>query len=86
MQELLVPLVMDTDTRMDVAATAALSLGLVFASSCREECVSAMLQALMLRSEQELSEPWAKHVCLGLGLLFLGKQDLVEGSLEVRRW
>ncbi len=82
-QELLVPLVMDPDTKMDVACAAALSLGLVFASSCREECVSAILQALMLRTELELTEACAKHMCLGLGLLFLGKQDLVEGSLEV---
>jgi hypothetical protein len=38
----------------------------------------------MLRGEAELSEPWAKQMVLGLGLLFLGKQGAVEATVEVR--
>jgi 26S proteasome regulatory subunit N1 len=38
----------------------------------------------MLRGEAELAEPWAKQLCLGLGLLFLGKQGAVEATVEVR--
>lgn len=37
----------------------------------------------MLRGEAELAEPWAKQLCLGLGLLFLGKQGAVEATVEV---
>ncbi len=40
-------------------------------------------QALMLRGEAELAEPWAKQMVLGLGLLFLGKQGAVEATVEV---
>ena len=45
----------------------------------------SILQALMCRSEADLDSPFAKYLCLALGLLFLGKQDLVEATLEVRR-
>lgn len=41
------------------------------------------MQALMTRSPEELSQPWGKLMCLGLGLLFLGKQLATEATLEV---
>lgn len=37
----------------------------------------------MMRSEAELGQPFAKMFCLALGLLFLGKQDAVDATLEV---
>ncbi|KIY99543.1 26S proteasome regulatory subunit N1, partial [Monoraphidium neglectum] len=87
--ELLVPLVIDTDVSMEVSGFAALSLGLVFASSCKEDLVEAILTGLMSRSgdvlggEAELSGPFAKYLVLGLGLLFLGKQETVEATVEI---
>lgn len=83
MQELLVPLVTDTDVKIDVAGFAALSLGLVFTSTCNGEAIEAIIQALMMRGELELSSPFAKFLALGLGLLFLGRQDAVEPTVEV---
>ena len=41
-------------------------------------------QGLMSRPAAQLAEPGAKHLALGLALLFLGKQDAVEATLEVR--
>jgi len=41
------------------------------------------LQALMTRPELQLGEPGAKHLALGLALLFLGKQEASEATLEV---
>ena len=82
-QELLVPVIIDADVSLEIAAFAALSLGLVFASTQQEDCVQAILQALMTRSEAALSGPFANLVCLALGLLFLGKQDAVDATLEV---
>mmetsp|Transcript_18831 Transcript_18831/g.52512 ORF Transcript_18831/g.52512 Transcript_18831/m.52512 type:complete len:900 (-) Transcript_18831:154-2853(-) len=84
-QELLVPIVIDSDVSMEVAGFAAVSLGLVFASTQQEDCAQALLQALMTRSDHELSEPYAKLMCLALGLLFLGKQDAVDATLEVAK-
>lgn len=79
------PLVTDTDVKIDVAGFAALSLGLVFTSTCNGEAIDAILQALMLRGELELSSPFAKFLALGLGLLFLGRQEAVEATVEVTR-
>ena len=79
------PLVTDTDVKIDVAGFAALSLGLVFTSTCNGEAIDAILQALMLRGELDLSSPFAKFLALGLGLLFLGRQDAVEATVEVGR-
>ena len=42
------------------------------------------VQALMIRSETQLSDPWAKLLVLALGLLFLGKQEAVEATVEVQ--
>lgn len=84
-QELLVPVVTDDSTPLDVAAFAALSLGLVFVGTCHEECVQAIVQALMLRPEKDLEDPFAHFLCLGLGLLFLQRQGEVEATLEVAK-
>ncbi len=39
--------------------------------------------AVARRGEAELSGCWAKLLVLGLALLFLGKQETVEPTLEV---
>ena len=55
------------------------------AQRCRESAAesSAATQALMTRSPEELAQPWGKLMCLGLGLLFMGKQLATEATLEV---
>ena len=83
LQELLMPVVVDPDVKIDVAGFAALALGLVFASTCHGDSAEAIIQALMLRGELELGSPFAKFLALGLGLLFLGRQEAVEPTVEV---
>ena len=73
----------DNDVKIDVAGFAALSLGLVFTSTCNGDAIEAIIQALMMRGELELSSPFAKFLALGLGLLFLGRQEAVEPTVEV---
>ena len=48
--ELLSPLLGDPAVSMEVAAFAALALGLVFVGSCHEDCINAMLQACLRRA------------------------------------
>lgn len=84
-QELLTPLVADADVAIEVAGFAALALGLVFSSSCKEEIVMAVITALMTRSDAELTSPFAKYMSLSLGLLFLGKQDTAEATAEIAK-
>lgn len=37
---------------------------------------------MMEREEKDLSEKWARFIGLGLGLLFLGKQDAADATIE----
>jgi hypothetical protein len=46
--------------------------------------MSALLPGLC-RGEAELSGSWVKFLVLGLALLFLGKQETVEPTLEVSK-
>ena len=49
------------------------------------EIAEAVLHFLMLTPEAKLSEPWIKFVILGLGFLFLGRQEAVEATVEVAK-
>jgi 26S proteasome regulatory subunit N1 len=83
--ELLTPIVHDFKVGIEVAGFAALSLGLVYVGSCNEDVAQSIILALMDRSEAELGEPLAHFLCLGLGLLYLGKQDAVDATMEVAK-
>jgi 26S proteasome regulatory subunit N1 len=64
---------------------AALSLGLVFVGSCDDDLGSVMLQRLMEASDEELNHTASRFLCLGLGLLYLGKGERVDTVLEAVR-
>ncbi|GAA5795208.1 armadillo-type protein [Helicostylum pulchrum] len=80
--ELLLSIVSDTSLSMELSSLAALSLGLVFVGSCEGEITSAILQTMMEREDSELKDTWSRFMALGLGLLYLGKQDASEATLE----
>ncbi|CAB5193779.1 unnamed protein product [Rhizophagus irregularis] len=81
-QELLSPFISDTTLNMEIASLAALSLGLVFVGSCHGDITSTILQTMMERDESQLKETWGRFMGLGLALLYLGKQDAAEATLE----
>ncbi|GBB88799.1 hypothetical protein RclHR1_01540022 [Rhizophagus clarus] len=80
--ELLSPFISDTTLSMEIASLAALSLGLVFVGSCHGDISSTILQTMMERDESQLKESWGRFMGLGLALLYLGKQDAAEATLE----
>lgn len=80
--ELLSPLVSDAGVTMEIASLAALSLGKVYVGSCNGDLTSSILQTMMERGEPELKDPYAKFMGLGLALLYLGKQDASDVTLE----
>ncbi|GFY99028.1 26S proteasome regulatory subunit S2 1A [Actinidia rufa] len=79
------PILGDNKAPLDVIAFTAISLGLVYVGSCNEEVAQAIIFALMDRSDSELGEPLIRLLPLGLGLLYLGKQDSVEATAEVSK-
>ncbi|KAI7749085.1 hypothetical protein M8C21_015576 [Ambrosia artemisiifolia] len=81
----LTPILGDPKAPLDVIAFTAIALGLVYVGSCNEEVAQAIIFALMDRSESDLGEPLTRLLPLGLGLLYLGKQDSVEATAEVSK-
>ncbi|KAK9262208.1 armadillo-type protein [Lipomyces tetrasporus] len=79
---LLQPLIADTSFSMQIASLAALSLGLVFVGSCNADITEVILQTLMERDETQLSDKWGRFMSLGLGLLYMGKQDAADVIIE----
>ncbi|GFS34800.1 26S proteasome regulatory subunit S2 1A [Actinidia rufa] len=84
-RSILTPILNDNQAPLDVIAFTAISLGLVYVGSCNEEVAQAIIFTLMDRSESELGEPLTRFLPLGLGLLYLGKQESVEATAEVSK-
>eukprot|EP00268_Persea_americana_P057674 TRINITY_DN691_c0_g1_i1.p1 TRINITY_DN691_c0_g1~~TRINITY_DN691_c0_g1_i1.p1 ORF type:complete len:893 (-),score=184.61 TRINITY_DN691_c0_g1_i1:411-3089(-) len=84
-RSLLSPILGDSKAPLDVVAFTAISLGLVFVGSCNEEVAQSIIFSLMDRSDTELGESLTRFLPLGLGLLYLGKQENVEATAEVSK-
>ncbi|XP_019449040.1 PREDICTED: 26S proteasome non-ATPase regulatory subunit 2 homolog A [Lupinus angustifolius] len=85
LRDKLAPILNDAKASLNVIAFTAISLGLIYVGSCNEEVAQAIIFALMDRSESELGEPLTRLLPLGLGLLYLGKQESVEATAEVSK-
>uniref|UniRef100_A0A7N0UKP4 26S proteasome non-ATPase regulatory subunit 2 homolog n=1 Tax=Kalanchoe fedtschenkoi TaxID=63787 RepID=A0A7N0UKP4_KALFE len=84
-RQTLTPILNDPKANLDIVAFTAISLGLIYVGSCNEEVAQAIIFALMDRSESELGDPLTRLLPLGLGLLYLGKQENVEATAEVSK-
>ena len=69
---MLLHLVSDRSLYMEIASFAMLALGNVYAGTAHGDIASTILQTMMERDESQLRESYARFMCLGLGLLFLG--------------
>merc|ERR1712226_1564738 len=81
--ENLTPMIVDTACTIECSAMAAVSLGLIFVSSCNDEVAQAILQTLIERQAVDgaLSGTWPHFFAVGLGLIYFGQQDAVEATL-----
>ena len=61
---------------------AGLALGMICVGKCDETVGSALVQKLMEASDEDLDHSHARYLCLGLGLLFLGKMEKADAMLE----
>lgn len=81
--EALTPLILDESQSIEIASIASLALGLVYVGTSDEGVVGNLTQAIMDRTPKEMADPVARLMCLGLGLVFLGKGEDVESVLNV---
>eukprot|EP01029_Cantina_marsupialis_P014730 TRINITY_DN32327_c0_g1_i1.p1 TRINITY_DN32327_c0_g1~~TRINITY_DN32327_c0_g1_i1.p1 ORF type:complete len:600 (+),score=196.44 TRINITY_DN32327_c0_g1_i1:217-2016(+) len=71
------------DENLEVSAMACLAAGMIFVGTAEEEIATQIACRLMEANETELDQSLAKYMCLGLSLIFLGKQSLSEGIIEM---
>ncbi len=67
------------------SSLAGLALGMICVGQCNEVVGSALVQKLMESSDEDLDHSHIRYLCLGLGLLFLGKMELADAMLEAVR-
>lgn len=72
LQALLLPIVADDDSSMEIVSLAALALGFIYVGSGDGEITGTILQTLMERDNKQLDEKWARFMSLGLALLYIG--------------
>ncbi|GMP54643.1 hypothetical protein CsSME_00019736 [Camellia sinensis var. sinensis] len=75
----------DKKMPLDVIVFTAISLGLVYVGSCDEDVSRTIISALRHRSVSELGQPLTRLLPLGLGLLYLGKLEMVEATLQISK-
>lgn len=80
LRELLIPII--EDSSMEVASIAGLSLGFIFSGSADVEITQAICLNLMERDEAALNQTYSRYMCLGLGLIYLTKQETADATIE----
>lgn len=80
---LLLPLISDTEISLEVSCLASLALGHVFVGTCNGDITSAILQTLLERDYTQLNNKFIRFMALGLGLLYMGKTEMVEDVLDI---
>ena len=67
--------------KMETPAIASLALGMIFAGTANEDVSSVILDVFLEASDTQLNDSVSIYLALGLGLLFLGRQDECEPIL-----
>ena len=83
--EAISPIILDSSNTIELQACAALAIGFIFTGTCDEDAAQSILQTLMDKEEKDYESPFMKIFALGLGLLFLGQQDLADATIEAAK-
>ncbi|TID30682.1 hypothetical protein CANINC_000598 [Pichia inconspicua] len=79
---LLSPIVSDSEYTLEIQSLSALALGHTYVGTCNGEITDTILQSLLEKDSTQLTSKWIRFMCLGLGLLYMGKYDQVEDVLD----
>ncbi len=67
---------------MQVICLGALSCAMIFVGTCHGETSENILQLMMERDPGDLVKTPARYLALALALLYLGKQEAVDATVE----
>ena len=81
--EILTPIVAEVNQSVELSAFAALSLGLIFVGTKNDDIATVILETLGERPENQLNMTMARFFGVGLALLFLGKQEACEPTIDL---
>jgi len=79
---LLQPILEDSSASMELVGTTALALGMIFVGTADAELTQLFCSTFMERDEAALNVSHSRFLSLALGLLYLGKQELADVTLE----
>ncbi|CAG9809881.1 unnamed protein product [Chironomus riparius] len=65
----------------EVLGIAALALGMIAVGSCNAEVTETLTQIIMERTETDFRDTFSKFLFLGLGLVYLGRQEAAEAVI-----
>ncbi|KAF8252120.1 26S proteasome regulatory complex, non-ATPase subcomplex, Rpn1 subunit [Wilcoxina mikolae CBS 423.85] len=84
LRDLLLPIVADSSLTLEISAMAAISLGLIFVGSGDGDVADGILHAIVDREDTaQLQDKWNQFLPLGLALLYIGRQEDADATLEV---
>lgn len=72
----------DETQNTEQQAHIALALGMTHIGTCDADLSELLLTALIEKGEAGLDSPFTRHIALAIGLLFLGKQERAQVTLE----
>jgi 26S proteasome regulatory subunit N1 len=80
--QLLTPTLEDSKSSMELASLTALALGMIFVGTCNADITGSVVQVFFERDDTALGSTYSRFLCLGLGLLYLGRQEVADVTLE----
>lgn len=83
--ELLAPIISDSEENIEVVSFASLALGMIFVGTSNEDISGTIISVLFERDPKVLGDTLVRFLCLGLGLLFLGKGDAADAILQTSK-
>jgi len=81
--DLISPALTDSKSSMEVVAVTALALGLIGVGTANHDVTSQLVDTLIQRSEAELKDTQCRFIAFAIGLMYLGKQDMIETVTEL---
>lgn len=86
LMEMFTPIVANTEgANIAEVSFAALALGMIYVGTCNDEIGGILVERLMESSDAELDDNVSRFLCLGLGLVYLGKTEKADAVLEAVR-